>query len=78
MSAYIPCKCEKNDRRKHWVVIQRNCSRSAFNGYKRTFSEYSHVICLGKGCMGSFRTKGKYVSLLPDAYISDKRKSREK
>ena len=71
MSAHQPCTCKGVDRRKNWVVIQRYCNHSAFNGYHKTYSDYSHVVCLTPGCMGSFRTKADYVYSLPDAELDE-------
>lgn len=71
MSGHIACTCAGKNRRANWVVIQRNCNHSAFNGYHQTFSDYSHVICLSPGCTGSFRTKANYVLDLPDAELKN-------
>jgi hypothetical protein len=44
----------------------RNYNLSAFNGYRKTDSNYSQVLCTRKGCWGNWRTKASYVSSLPD------------
>ena len=59
-----PCRCSPPDRSR-WVVLQRRGHHSAFNGYRRTPSEYSSVVCLGCGAI--WRTKAAYVLGLPDA-----------
>lgn len=46
------------------MVVQRNHNRSAFSGYKRTWSEYSAVACTV--CHGHWRTRAGYVRDLPD------------
>jgi hypothetical protein len=50
-----------------WAVVQRRCNHSAFNGYRRTPSDYSLVVCTASGCTGAWRTKAAYVQALPDA-----------
>jgi hypothetical protein len=44
-------------------VTQYKCNHSAFNGYRRTPSDYSEVACLGSlgGCGARWRTKAAYV-----------------
>lgn len=65
MSQGPACKCEaKKDKGQFWRVLQRGCNHSAFNGYKRTPSDYSTVICLK--CRALWRTKADFVSLLLD------------
>lgn len=44
------------------MVRQRNCNHSAFNGYHRTYSDYSEVVCLACGSCGW--TKARYVDQL--------------
>ncbi len=63
MSGGVPCSCAVKDRSK-WQVIQRNCNHSAFNGYHRTYSDYSSVTCTG--CGHVWRTKAAYVRGLGD------------
>jgi hypothetical protein len=65
----VPFSCHCPERKKpveerNWVVIDRNCHYSAFNGYKRTWSERSTVLCKSCGAVG--RTKAKYVVRLKD------------
>ncbi len=68
MSGHTKCECgRKRNDHEDLVVIARNENHSAFNGYKRTWSEYSHVRCTRPGCYGDWRTKAKYVDHLPDA-----------
>jgi hypothetical protein len=67
MSAHIKCCCgRKRGDHSDLVVRARKHNRSAFNGYHRTVSEYSLVICTRKGCWGIWRTKADYVDGLPD------------
>ncbi len=67
MSVHIACTClRKRGDYSDLGITMRNCNYSAFNGYRRTHSDYSHVICLRHGCMGSWRTKAQYVDNLPD------------
>ena len=55
------CKCGTPQHH----VVNRRCNYSAFNGYHRTPSRYSGLVCLNCGAM--WRTKAKYVDRLPDA-----------
>lgn len=59
------CFCEERskpvDNRK-WVVRDRHCNHSAFNGYRYTPSDYSSVVCYG--CGATWRTKAAYVDSL--------------
>jgi hypothetical protein len=64
------CQCGEADKpvaERRWAVAQRRCNHSAFNGYHRTPSEWSAVVCLNPSCSGSWRTKARYVDQLPDA-----------
>ena len=61
MSGGTVCKCGNRDA---WRVYQRRCNHSAFNGYRRTPSDYSSVGC--ERCLAVWRTKAKYVDTLPD------------
>ena len=55
------CQCSvKSDRQ--WVIVHYRCNYSAFNGYRRTPSDYSLVSCLK--CEHSWRTKARYVNSL--------------
>jgi len=63
MSGGVPCSCAVKDKSK-WQVIQRNCNHSAFNGYRRTRSDYSSVTCTV--CGHVWRTKAAYVMDLVD------------
>ena len=56
---------KKHVRDRNWVVSQRMCNHSAFNGYHYTPSDYSTVRCKSCGAVG--RTKADYVALLRDA-----------
>lgn len=68
MSGGAKCACAESRKpvgKRMWVVTQRRCNHSAFNGYQRTLSVYSEVRCL---CCGVFwRTKAAYVDKLRDA-----------
>lgn len=73
MSGGNACKCaesKKPVRERNWVVTQRYCNHSAFNGYHRTYSEYSTIICLNPQCPGCWRTKASFVALLRDGELS--------
>ena len=58
------CKGTTEEKRANWVVIDRECNYSWFNGKRYTPSDYSAVTC--KKCMRYWRTKAKYVKTLPD------------
>jgi uncharacterized Zn finger protein len=62
MSGGTACKCRPRDIE----VLQRRCNYSAFNGYKRTPSDYSTVRC--RKCGAVWRTKAAYVDSAPDAF----------
>jgi hypothetical protein len=49
----------------NWVVLDRYCNHSAFNGYRCTPSSYSAVLCLS--CKAYWRTNAKYTTQLRDA-----------
>ncbi len=68
MSASYPCRCPGNrtERMKNWVVTDRKCNYSAFNGYQRTTSNYSQLHC--PKCHGWWRTAADYVDSLPDGH----------
>jgi hypothetical protein len=51
--------------RQFQFVTQRWCNHSAFNGYRRTLSLYSTVVCAK--CGNHWRSKSDYVDKLPDA-----------
>jgi len=53
------------------VVWQRNVSFSAFNGYRRAYSDYSLIHCLACGAL--WRTKANYVNRLRDASEKERR-----
>lgn len=68
MSGGTKCKCpesKKPMRERLWLVAQRWCNHSAFNGYKYTPSDYSSIHC--GNCSASWRTKAGYVNELKDA-----------
>lgn len=67
MSQGAACKCPESKKpvaQRHWVVLQRRCNHSAFNGYHWTASEYSSVQC--HECGAVWRTKADYVSTVVD------------
>jgi len=67
MSQGISCKCgehKKPTAQRRWVVIQRNCNFSAFNGYRCASSDYSCLQC--HVCGAIWRTKADYADRLPD------------
>jgi hypothetical protein len=57
--------CEHKPREEHFVVLDRMCNYSAFNGYAWTPSDYSSVKCLTCGCYT--RTKASWVARCRDA-----------
>lgn len=59
MSGGAVCKCKPREIR----VIHRKCNYSAFNGYHKTPSDYSLVVCLKCGQL--WRTKAKYAEGAP-------------
>lgn len=60
----VACRCpdKKIAQRDHWFVSRRNYHRSAFSGYRETWSAYSSVKC--EACGAIWRTKAAYVSTL--------------
>lgn len=50
--------------RARWAVAVRKANYSAFNGGRRTSSDYSLVRCAE--CGRRWRTKAAYVDTLPD------------
>lgn len=63
------CHCSERKKKdihhRRWFVLDRECNHSAFNGYHRTPSDYSTVVCAECGATG--RTKAAFVRYLPDA-----------
>lgn len=56
------CNCEESKKpleARNWFVRDLKCNYSAFNGYRRTPSDYSSCICTA--CRASWRTKADYV-----------------
>lgn len=67
MSQGIACQCAESKKpvtERQWFVYQRYCNHSAFNGYRKTYSDYSSVQC--HVCLMVWRTKAHYVALLKD------------
>jgi hypothetical protein len=62
MSSGVACTCQPKSR-AGWYVQAYRCNYSAFNGYHRMPSDYSHVRCVN--CHGTWRTKALYVESLP-------------
>lgn len=56
--------CRDKTHQDAWRVGNRKCNYSAFNGYRRTPSEYSEVVCTIDG--RRWRTKAAYADTLPD------------
>lgn len=65
MSGGFACRDGVHRAGGHWVVVDRNCNYSAFNGSRYTPSDYSLIRCLG--CGKFWRTKAKYVYTLRNA-----------
>lgn len=65
MSISFKCKCPERKKpvlERNWRVVDYKCNYSAFNGYKRTPSDYSEVECLSCGARG--RTKANFVTII--------------
>lgn len=60
---FCVCTTSRQEKRKHWVVVDRQCHFSAFSGYHYTPSDYSCVRC--QTCGRFWRTKAAYVGELP-------------
>ena len=74
MSGGIACNCKERKTpipQRKWVVLMRHCNYSAFNGYRRTPSDYSAITCLSCGRL--WRTKARYVERLRNWKPSDDR-----
>lgn len=67
MSGGNVCLCADRSRLR---VVDRNCNHSAFNGYHRTWSAYSSIVCLA--CGGYWRTKAAYVIRTPDIGVHER------
>lgn len=68
MSQGVACTCpesKKPVKDRAWMVTQRNQRCSAFDGYHPRWSDYSCVRC--RVCRMAWRTKARFVALLPDA-----------
>lgn len=59
---------DRKAHRPHWRVRVRKANYSAFNGYRRTPSDYSDLTCTL--CGGSWRTKAAYVDEIPDLEVT--------
>lgn len=55
------CVCPKGKGKL--VCTMYKCNYSAFNGYRKTFSDYSQIVC--RRCGAVWRSKGKFVDTLP-------------
>lgn len=65
MTVSFGCQCEERRKpipERAWRVSQYRCNHSAFNGYRKTPSDYSTVVCLR--CLTHGRTKAQYVEQL--------------
>lgn len=72
MSGGAACRCPEAAKpitERGWVVYQRKCNHSAFNGYRYTPSDYSDVGC--QSCNRVWRTKAAYVDQLGDGHHAD-------
>jgi hypothetical protein len=64
VSGGLACRCDgtEEERRARWHVTHRHHNHSAFNGYRRTESPTSEVVCVE--CRGRWRTRAAYVAEL--------------
>lgn len=71
----MPCTCAEatrpirppegsNQRPRQWFVARRNWICSAFNGYRRQYSNRSDVYC--RVCGVHWRSEARWVHKLPD------------
>lgn len=58
-----PPNCKEHGK-KFWRIVHYKHNHSAFNGYHRTYSEWSSIICVAPGCLASWRTEAAYVEKL--------------
>ncbi len=68
MSSGFSCRCPERAKPvvdRAWFVVQRNFQCSAFNGYRKQYTDRSTVVCGQCGRTG--RTQARFVDLLPDA-----------
>lgn len=73
MSGGPVCRCKESGKpleKRRWLVYQRYCNHSAFNGGHYTPSDWSSVSC--RSCGATWRTKARYVDQVPD-YGKEKR-----
>lgn len=61
-----------NERQRQWVVLTRHESRSAFNGYRKEWSDYSLIAC--RVCGSQWRTKAAFVCRLSNSEYFPKRR----
>ena len=69
MSSSFGCNCGERKKPlalRNWVISQYRCNHSAYNGYRRTPSEWSRLTCRNEHCDGCGRSKAAYVD---DLYI---------
>lgn len=62
--------CRVAGHREYWRVLVRNANYSAFNGGRRTASDYSSVHC--HECHLVWRTKADYVQTLPNKRANER------
>lgn len=49
------------EHRSFWMITQYKCNHSAFNGYHKTPSDYSEIVCTHPECRRRWRTTASYV-----------------
>lgn len=72
MSGGTSCKCPESKKpvaERGWMVTQRHCNHSTFNGGRKTYSKYSALRCAG--CFSCWRTTASYVGSIRDAVWKD-------
>lgn len=62
-----------NQRPRQWVVLKRNWTRSAFNGYKIKWSKTSYLMCRVCGCHWDTTAQGIVDKLNDSEFFAEGR-----